>query len=149
MEKHLLGDWNTDVSRKDAPMYKTFTRLCDDHGLTQLIRQPTRVTETSQTIIDLVVTSDQSMIASSGTIVCGLSDHYMIFCTRKKQKTKSEGHKTIEIRDLKTYNSEEFNNKLANSDWSCVFACTPSQVNEALLSFKVGVTSRNMIISAS
>ena len=134
MEKHLLGDWNTDMSRRDAPMFKPFTRLCDQHGLTQLITQPTRVSETSQTIIDLVVTSDQSKITTCGTIVCGLSDHYMIFCTRKKHRTKSEGHKTIKARDLKTYTSESLNNKLANEDWSSVTVC--SRVNEAWLSFK-------------
>ena len=86
METHLIGDWNTNMLRKEAPVYKSFNRLCDLHGLSQLITQPTRVSEHSQTIIDLVVTTDQSKIASSGAIVCGLSDHYMIYCTRKIQK---------------------------------------------------------------
>ena len=48
MEMHLMGDWNSDILRKDAPISKTFSKLCDTHGLTQLIDQPTRVTESSQ-----------------------------------------------------------------------------------------------------
>ena len=134
MEKHLLGDWNTDMLKKDSPVSKTFSKLCDTHGLTQLIDQPTRVSESSQTIIDLVVTSDQSKIASSGTIVCGLSDHHMIFCTRRKPKAKAGGLKTIQVRILKTYTSEEFNLRLTKVDWSPVQACR--KVSDAWLGFK-------------
>ena len=96
--------------------------------------KPTRVSETSQTTIDLIVTSDKSKISSSGTILCGLSDHHMIFCTRKKNRTKAEGHKTIETRNTKTYSSEAFNNNLDKIDWSPVYLNTLA--NEAWLSFK-------------
>lgn len=134
VEKHLIGDWNTDMLRKEAPVFRSFSRMCDLHGLSQLITHPTRVNESSQTIIDLVVTTDKSNITTSGAIVCGLSDHYMIYCTRKIQKPKAGCHKTVTARNLKTYSSEAFNHKLANLDWSPELES--SQVDEAWLGFK-------------
>ena len=53
-----------------------------------------------------------------GVIVSGLSDHFMIFCTRKKQKTKSCCRKTVISRDINTYSSETFNTELEKLDWS-------------------------------
>ena len=59
--------------------------------------QPTRVSESSQTINVLVVTPDRSKITTSGTLLCGVSDHYIILCTCKKYRTKADDLKTFEL----------------------------------------------------
>ena len=134
VETIIIGDWNTDMQRKDTSVFKSFSRICDLHGFSQLITQPTRVCETTQTTIDLILTSDRSRISSKGVIACGLSDHYMIFCTRKKLKQKAGCHKTVISRDLKNYSSEAFNLELESLDWSDELSGT--QVEETWLGFK-------------
>ncbi|KAK1898760.1 Arginine--tRNA ligase, partial [Dissostichus eleginoides] len=104
------------MQRKNAPVFKSFSGFCDLHGFSQLITQPTRVCESTQTTIDLILTSDKSRISGKGFIACGLSDHYMIFCTRKKLKQRAGCHKTVTSRDLKTYSSEAFNLELESLD---------------------------------
>ena len=40
----------------------------------------------------------------------GLSDHEMIFCTRKIKKEKVGGHKKISFRSFKNYSANEYKN---------------------------------------
>ena len=65
------------------------------------MKQATRVTSTSESIIDLIFVSDPNKICQSGTITVGLSDHLMIFCTRKTTKGQINKHNTIKIRSMK------------------------------------------------
>lgn len=48
------------------------------YGLEQLINEPTRTTQTSSTLIDLVLTSHLEKITKSGLVQLGLSDHDLI-----------------------------------------------------------------------
>ena len=38
----------------------------------------------------------------------GLSDHQMIFCTRKRKKEKVDGHIKISFRSFKNYSADEY-----------------------------------------
>lgn len=82
----MIGDFNTDVSNKEHGMYKAFNVFCQVFDLQQLIKEPTRVAKMSQTVIDLILVSEQSMISQSGVVNCTMSDHSLIYCTRKKYK---------------------------------------------------------------
>ena len=44
------------------------------------------MTDNSKTTIDLILASDYINISQSGVIDIGLSDHYMIYCTRKLKR---------------------------------------------------------------
>ena len=56
---------------------------CQLH-LDQLITEPTRITETSQTTIDLIFVNNTQKIVRSGVIPCALSDHSLVFCVFNK-----------------------------------------------------------------
>ena len=49
----------------------------------QLIAFPTRITERSLTLIDLVFTMDSSKITDHGVSPCSISDHSLIYITRQ------------------------------------------------------------------
>ena len=55
--------------------------------LKQLIGEPTRVTDTSPTIIDLVLVSEPSQHCQSDVTNLGPSDHMLTYCTRKVKKS--------------------------------------------------------------
>jgi hypothetical protein len=48
----------------------------------QLIKEPTRVTATTKTLIDLAFTNKPELINGSGVIHLGISDHSMIYIQR-------------------------------------------------------------------
>ena len=49
--------------------------FCFILDLTQLIKDPTRICESCQSIIDLILVSDVQKICQQGVIECGMSDH--------------------------------------------------------------------------
>ena len=58
------------------------------HGLKQLIQSPTRVTCSTSTLTDHILTSAPSRVSQKGAINVGVSDHQLIFCTRKIPESK-------------------------------------------------------------
>ena len=91
------------------PKYSQTLRL---FGLTQLIKEPTRVTSNSASIIDHIVTNDCEKVCQSGCIDIGFSDHSIIFCTRKIVRGLFKGHRNVKLRSLKNYSEEGFVEKL-------------------------------------
>ena len=65
--------------------------LCRMHGLKQLIQSPTRATCSTSILIDYILTSVPSRVSQKGVINVGVSDHQLIFCTRKVSRIKTGG----------------------------------------------------------
>ena len=84
--------------------------------MSQLIDRPTRVTETSSTVIDHIWTNNPYLYSHRGVIEPGLSDHALIFACRKRPKLNKEKH-TIQIRSRRKYNPIEFAKDVSNIDW--------------------------------
>ena len=78
-------------------MLKTMFRL------KQLIESPTRRTCSSYSIIDHIPTSFPDRITQRGILDVGLSDHQLIYYTRKITRIKRGGHKQITFRSFKNY----------------------------------------------
>ena len=85
-----MGDLNCDVSKfpPDAHTRRLQFLSCV-YQLEQLINEPTRVTRTSATLIDLIFTNKKENISKSGVIHLGISDHSLIFAVRKFFTPKS------------------------------------------------------------
>ena len=66
-----------------ASMSDTNSRLSSDimdlYGLHQLINEPTHVTDTTSTLIDLLYTNYPDKVVSSGVCHVSISDHSLIF----------------------------------------------------------------------
>lgn len=100
----------------------------------QLICDFTRVCNTAATTIDLILVSDKEKISQSGVVDTCISDHSLIYCTRKVHKSFINKHNTVTIRSLKNYNKDDLQANLLAADWSSVMLC--DNVSEAWLNFK-------------
>ncbi len=78
----MIGDFNTDTRKTDLSGYEELMNVCRSFSLHQLIKEPTHVCSSTQTIIDLVV-SEKSRIADSGVRNYGLSDHSIVFALER------------------------------------------------------------------
>ena len=69
---HLTHDFNINylAKKKDPshPLKQKLIRIADAHNLEQLIDQPTRITETSSTAIDLLFVNNNHCIVKSGIL---------------------------------------------------------------------------------
>ena len=123
-EVYFLGDLNFNLfhnskyildnnANERVPWAKKYSQFCHMHNLKQLIRSPTRVAKSCSTLLDHILTNANEMVSQSGVLDIGLSDHQLVFCTRKKQKKiKLNIHKTIKTRSFKKYSAEKLCNKL-------------------------------------
>ena len=120
-EIHILGDLNIDFSRPLSPLMSRYTEILNFYGLEQLVTEPTRITPTSSSIIDHVVTNVRDMIRASGTVVVGFSDHLITFSSRCFAKVISSPD-VKKVRSMKSYSKESFVSELAKIDWSSVLS---------------------------
>jgi len=73
----------------------------------------------------LTLVSDSRKNSQSGVVDCNISDHQLIFCTRKVTNWHRfiGKHKTVKLRSLKNYNKEAFQQYLVGVDWFPVVNC--------------------------
>ena len=116
-----MGDLNCNLlSEVVSNNSSHLLNIIDIYGLTQLITEPTRVTQYSSTLIDLCLTNSPDKISKSGVINIGISDHSAVYLTRKVAHLRSNMHKTVEVRQLKNFNEAEFLRDLRMIDWNRV-----------------------------
>ena len=120
----ILGDTNCDFCHKDTtPSHILHLReLYDLFDMKQIIKEPTRVTLDSSTLIDHIATTHCNNITESGVLKISLSDHYLVYCVRKLRGGVKHQHKYITSRQLKNFNHEAFLTDLSEIDWEALVA---------------------------
>ena len=109
----LLGETNCDLSDANSPCHvKSIMDIYATYGLKQLIKEPTRVTVQSTTLIDHIVVSNTDNIVESGVLKITLSDHYLVYAVRKFQGGIKRQHKFIRTRQMKNFSEEAFLSEL-------------------------------------
>ena len=78
-----MGDLNCNMHDESNHDSSTLTNILDIYGLSQLISEPTRITPTSSTLIDLCITNLPEKISKAGVVHLGISDHSLVFMTLK------------------------------------------------------------------
>lgn len=79
----------------------------------QLIDSPTRVTQYSSTLLDVIITNDKESVTNCGVKTLQLSDHDLVYCTLRHESENIKPF-THTFRDYKDFNHDELNNNLNN-----------------------------------
>lgn len=99
------GDFNIDMA-VEIFYLKKLSRVLIELGMKQHIKDPTWVTETSQTIIDLVFANIE--IETSVQYIPIITDHAWVRIKRIKWENQTKGLKEYISRDLKCFWIKEF-----------------------------------------
>ena len=134
--KHLvvMGDlnYNYDMHQPlDNNPVHYIEQVCN---MRQLITEATRVTSTSSTLLDVILSNNHDMHVNSGVLKIALSDHYLVYTTIKScTKSEFKNHFEVKFRDLKNFDREAFVNDLSNepafdceiphATWENVYSC--------------------------
>ena len=121
-ETILLGDTNCDfIERPDPPSYvKNLKNLYQFYGYSQIIKEATRVTPTTSTLIDHVAVTNKHNIIKPGVITTAFSDHYVVYCSRKFRGAFTKDHKLILCRKLKNFDQQNFLRDVSNMPWDII-----------------------------
>jgi hypothetical protein len=87
LEYFLLGDLNVHFTpTTESPSKNKVKEILDIYDVEQLINEPARIT-----LIDLCLTNTPSNIVKSGVIHVSISDHSLIYMTRKANYIRGGG----------------------------------------------------------
>jgi len=114
-ETYIFGDVNIDHIKYDNS--RELLQLMSEYNFKQLIKQPTRTTTNSKTLIDCIYTNAPELNKMSEVSSCTISDHDLIYTIRKKQKTPKSPSKTIKIRCFKNTDDKKVKEMLTNAPW--------------------------------
>ena len=110
-EVYFLGDFNINLLVNDTfvlkenqsldfrnincPLKSKYKELCQTFSLKETIHEPTRITSTTSSHLDQILTNAGRKISQKGVIDVVLLDHRLICCTQKILRTKANMHNQI------------------------------------------------------
>ena len=103
-------------------------------NLQQLIQQPTRITATTESLLDIILVSDASSVLRCGTINNPISDHLPVF-VELRLKSPKLSPQFISVRSYKNYDPDLFITDLASRLDSLLPLFAGSDVNNKLAIF--------------
>ena len=109
------GDFNIDMSDARKPYTSSLLQFISNYNLIQPICEPTRLSTSSASILDLFLASSNTPVISSGVI--DVFDHLPIFLTVSWLSPKRPT-KTIYRRSFKHFDPDLFDNEVARLPWS-------------------------------
>ena len=120
MEVDIIGDLNCNVgaTSPDCSTQKLLD-ICDSYQYSQLIDQPTRITQLTSSIIDLFLTNHPWNFSDSGVTDIGISDHCLVYAIRKICIPKSNP-KTVTSRCFKNFIPDSFRTDLSMVPWHLI-----------------------------
>ena len=79
--------------------------------MNQVLTEPTRVTRTSKTLIDVVITNSKERLNRTGAYPLSISDHYLIYAIRKIGIPRGRP-RFVEARNFKHFEESKFKSDL-------------------------------------
>ena len=122
----ITGDFNDrcltlDSLHSDSELGLKLYDLINRNDLFQIIKSPTRITDQSSSLLDLIITDAPQLVNCSGTLApIGSSDHCVVFCRLKPTVLKPNSYK----RQVWNYNSADWtglSNALDNAPFDTAY----------------------------
>lgn len=113
----ILGDLNVNLLNENnriSPIFNTY-------GFNQIIREPTRITINSSSLLDPIFIKSSFKVALSGALNCDvLSDHHLVYAKINIPRIKNIS-KTVTFRNFKQFNEDQFRADLDKNFWNNIF----------------------------
>ena len=149
---YILGDFN--INLLGTPLdqeAKTFINMNSSYCLIPLINTPTRITMTSETLIDNIFTNVIGPDLDCGSFCIDVTDHLPIFMLSNISLPKQK--KIIQEKLKREISDEGFkkvNQELSNTDWSSIYSTSDAnKAYDIFLSLLIPVINRNLPLRKS
>ena len=147
----ILGDLNADPA---SPCGKNLSDFCIVNSFVALVKEPTRITETSCKILDQCLTNYETLIKS-----CNVSDpvhnsdHCLVSVILNLNSNKSNNYNRL-MWDFKNADFAKFRNILLNTNWNEILLNNAEQncirwTEKILETAKSCVPNKNVLIRSS
>lgn len=113
----ILGDFNQDILNLNPSCH--IYRIMSKFNLHNIINQPTRITATSKTCLDLIMTNHNSIINNYEVLPPFNSDHCTVTAEVVFKSYKQHSYKK-KLWKYDQANTEQIENDFENTDWSFI-----------------------------
>ena len=119
----MCGDLNCDLLRPSLPHVRPLSSLINNVAMHQGVSQPTRVTNISSTLIDIVLVSDHSLVTDCRSESCIVSDHNLVIAKMMVRRAKMKAN-PVSFRRWNNTDYRAFSRDLHDACWSPVLKNT-------------------------
>ena len=130
----VLGDLNCNML-ENGQERRVLTNFSTEVNLAQIIKTPTKITATSQTLIDVILVSSTALVLESGVINTSISDYLPVYVLLKLKAPKMPAC-YITTRSYKNYNPSLFSSDLVTKSDRLLSILSNTNVNTILETFK-------------
>ena len=89
------------------PSISDLVHIYNTYGLMQVIKEETRTTAETSFLTYYIVTNKKNNIADNGIILCGISDHDLVYIIRHARLPKiNKDPKTVTVRSIKNLKND-------------------------------------------
>ena len=120
-------------------VFQSYHEVCIYFCIKAVNKSPNKDPTSSYTIIDHILESYQERVTQCGVIDISLSDHQLIYCTRKISRIKRGSHKQIQFHSFKHYTVNLFEQELLKLNFPNYQ--NYNEINEAYNDFIQKITS--------
>ena len=118
----VMGDLNSDMlfkgkAKEEKYLGRRLRNILTTYSLKNVIKEPTRIAENTQTLINLIITSHPENINVTGVSHLGISDHSLVYANLRMRREKKKLI-TKTINNYKNFNSEQFRSDIECAPWS-------------------------------
>ena len=136
---YMVGDFNINIlnheKHKDT---NEFIDLMYSKGMFPLITKPTRITNTTSTLIDNIFTNDFNHAYKSGVFICDVTDHLPVFSVSTNNLNQEVNATKFEYKRSHDENSLQcFYTAVSEVDWTEVVSSTDTNVAYDLFTDKI------------
>ena len=121
---YMLGDLNIDLLKyEEHRLTSSFVDILYSNNVFPLITKPTRVTQTTATLIDHVLTNNFDIWGKhrQGILCTDMTDHYAVFHVAGNTMSKSKDYLSPTVkRDMSHRNVQKFIDEIQQVDWQIV-----------------------------
>ena len=121
----LGGDFNINLLNTESYESRVLLdALIEPFSLTQMVKSPTRITDTSKTLIDLILVTRPENVLFTG--VCdapGISDHCFTYCAYNMKRVKSKPY-VIRRRNFRNFDKNAFYQAIEIEPWENILHVT-------------------------
>lgn len=115
-----LGDFNINVLNLHNAAVDNLFSLLDEFKLKQIIDTPTRITDKTTSLIDLILVLNYERIMDKGVIENQMSDHLITFCLLETANKLNEP-RMVTYRNFKNFDYNSFELDLFSIPWYSIF----------------------------
>ena len=129
---YILGDLNCNLLSLQDPPAQTLVSFCSSFNLSQVISHPTRITESTESLIDVALVSNANLVKEAKVSPSSISDHELILVVLNIRKSRPKPTYIL-TRSYKNYKPEVFTRDLSEVPWHIIE--TFEDVDDCLYAF--------------